>query len=108
MNKSTPRPWRIDPVVNTLVVGTKDPMPIICDTEAASHHDVEIDAVNAAYIVKCVNMHDEMIGVFREIRRRLEDTSMAQNHGIPYLVKGILEMNEWPDGVTPPKEEEGK
>lgn len=72
MSNVTKRPWRIDPVVSTLIVGTEDPMPIICDTEAASPLAVETDAANAAHIVKAVNMHEEMLEALKAAIRQMD------------------------------------
>lgn len=67
--KHTPGPWRVDPVVRTLVVGTADPMPIIADTEAASPFGVDVDAANARLIAACPELLEALKTLADEVYR---------------------------------------
>ena len=89
--KNTPGPWRVDPVVRTLVVGTADPMPIVADTEAASPFDVETDAANARLIAAAPELLARLEDCAHQLRQAWACIEHIKEHAPDYERKASIE-----------------
>lgn len=90
-SKHTPTPWEHDsrptkydgiPFINWVIYGAKDGADDQCreivDTFNASYlHDEETRAANAAFIVKAVNCHDDLLTALNDIKDEFERLKKA-------------------------------
>lgn len=74
-NEHTPTPWKVEHGHMQQNIGIRywqitDGQDAICNNQFCCAEDSE---ANAAHIVKCVNMHDELVEVLELARRDLAD-----------------------------------
>jgi hypothetical protein len=70
--KHSPTPWRIDADVNadeTAIVCSREGGDIVALSPGIEGWELsaELWPANAAHIVKCVNLHDELVAALREV-----------------------------------------
>ena len=92
--KHTPTPWKvtINQIENPHIIADKDGQ--IANTSFSAHANKE---ANAKHIVKCVNMHDELVSTLEQVKSYLERISCnipLENQDSNEIAELILETLE--------------
>lgn len=66
----TPTPWSVKECDKTAIIDVNG--NVILDTAFSDFHLEDDDKPNAAHIVKCVNLHDELVAALKKCGMLLE------------------------------------
>lgn len=88
----TPTPWFIDALRESRGVAPKF---TVCTLSGEEHTIAPtIDATDAAYIVKCVNAHEELVEVAKDFKAHLSENYDEDNVALMQWVDKVLAKAE--------------